>query len=103
MGDGAPSSNQNGLAARFRFGHGVKQTEYCDWKASLFANVGACRTTNAKNAVFCDVSPLPELAAVRDAVYVAGKKVFSHDYLKQLTPLSLAIWYMDDGSFAERA
>jgi recombination protein RecA len=36
-------------------------------------------------------------------VYVAGKKVFSEDYLKQLTPLSLAIWYMDDGCFTLRS
>jgi recombination protein RecA len=103
MGDGALSSNQNGHAARFRFGHGVKQAEYCDWKASLFSNVGVCRTTNAKSAVFSDVQPLPELADLREAVYIDGKKVFGHDYLKQLTPLSLAIWYMDDGNFTLRA
>ena len=36
------------------------------------------------------MQPLPELAELRDAVYVGGKKVFSDDYLKQLTPLSLA-------------
>jgi recombination protein RecA len=36
-------------------------------------------------------------------VYIDGKKVFSEDYLKQLTPLSLAIWYMDDASFSLRA
>jgi recombination protein RecA len=53
--------------------------------------------------VYCDVSPLPELAELRRAVYVDGKKVFGHDYLKQLTPLSLAIWYMDDGGFTLRA
>ena len=50
-----------------------------------------------------DLPPLVELAALRQAVYVKGKKVFSHDYLKRLTPLSLAIWYMDDGTFSLRA
>src|SRR5437660_689010 len=63
----------------------------------------AAPSTNAKGAVFYDLTPLPELAETRHAVYVAGKKVLSHDYLKQLTPLSLAIWYMDDGSFSLRA
>ncbi len=29
--------------------------------------------------------------------------MLSHDYLKRLTPLSLAIWYMDDGGFTLRA
>ncbi len=47
--------------------------------------------------------PLPELAELRDAVYVGGRKVLSEDYLKVLTPLSLAVWYMDDGSFTLRS
>jgi recombination protein RecA len=33
----------------------------------------------------------------------AGKKVLSWDYLKRLTPLSIAIWYQDDGSFQLRS
>jgi recombination protein RecA len=103
MGDGALSPTRSGHGARFRFGHGAKQAEYCDWKASLFANVGTSRSTNDEGVVHCDVSPLPELAELRRAVYVDGKKVFGHDYLKQLTPLSLAIWYMDDGTFSLRA
>ena len=53
--------------------------------------------------MFHDVQPLPELAELREAVYVGGKKVFSHDYLKRLTPLSLALWYQDDASFTVRA
>jgi recombination protein RecA len=103
MGDGALSPTHNGLAARFRWGHGAKQSEYGDWKASLFANVGVARSTNAKGAVFHDVQPLAELGELRDAVYFGGKKVLSDDYLKRLTPLSLAIWYMDDGGFTLRS
>ncbi len=103
MGDGALSPNRSGNAARFRFGHGARQAEYCEWKASLFENIGVSRSSNARGVTFADVSPLPELAELRDAVYLDGKKVFGYDYLKQLTPLSLAIWYMDDGSFTIRA
>jgi recombination protein RecA len=103
MGDGALSPTRSGLGARYRLGHGARQAGYGDWKASLFGNIGVSRSTNAKGAVFHDVQPLVELAELREAVYVGGRKVFSHDYLKRLTPLSLAIWYMDDGSFALRA
>jgi len=102
MGDGALSPSKNGLAARFRWGHGIKQAVYSDWKASLFANLTVSRTTNAKGAVFHDVQPLAELAELRRAVYVRGEKVLSEDYLKALTPLSLALWYMDDGGFTLR-
>jgi recombination protein RecA len=103
MGDGALSPTRSGHGARFRFGHGAKQADYCDWKASLFENVGTCRTTNAQGAVFHDLKPLPELAELRRSVYLGGKKVFGDDYLKALTPLALALWYMDDGTFSERA
>jgi recombination protein RecA len=103
MGDGALSSNQNGYAARFRWGHCAKQAPYGDWKASLFANLTVSRSVNSKGAVFHDVQPLVELAELRYAVYLGEAKVFNDDYLKQLTPLSLAIWYMDDGGFQLRA
>jgi recombination protein RecA len=103
MGDGALSPTRSGHGARFRWGHGTKQAGYGDWKASLFANVSVSRSTNVKGAVFHDMRPLPELAELRQAVYVGGKKVLSHDYLKRVTPLSLAIWYMDDGDFSLRA
>ncbi|MGH9024534.1 MAG: recombinase RecA [Acidimicrobiia bacterium] len=103
MGDSSLSPTRSGHGARYRFTHGAKQASYADWKASLFANIGTSRTVGADRAVRHDVTPLPELAELRRAVYVGGKKVFSDDYLKQLTPLSLAIWYMDDGSFSLRA
>ncbi len=103
MGDGALSSTGSGHGARYRFGHGHKQVDYADWKASLLANLASSRSTHADGAVFYDFHPLAELAELRRAVYVDGKKILSEDYLKWLTPLSLAIWYMDDGCYTERA
>ena len=103
LGDGALSPTKSGHGARFRFGHGIAQTEYADWKGSLFANVAGSRSVSPGRAVFHDLTPLPELGELRRAVYIDGKKVISHDYLKALTPLSLAIWYQDDASFALRS
>ena len=103
MGDGALSRTRSGHGARYRFGHGAKQMGYGDWKASLFANLNCGRWVRADGAVFYDVQPLPELAELRQAMYIGGKKVLSEDYLKRLTPLSLALWYMDDGNHSERA
>jgi len=103
MGDGALSSTRSGFGARYRFGHGHKQVDYADWKASLLANVASSRSTRGDGTVFYDFHPLAELAELRRATYIDGKKTLSEDYLKQLTPLSLAIWYMDDGCYTERA
>jgi recombination protein RecA len=105
MGDGNLSSNRRDRSGvRFRLGHGPKQVDYLDWKVSLFANIGCSRRTNATGAVFADFTPLPELDELRQAVYFGdGKKHLSDEYLKALTPLALAIWYMDDGCFTARS
>jgi recombination protein RecA len=105
MGDGCLSAAmRDSEAARFRMGHGTKQAGYLEWKTSLLANVPHSRTTNAKGAVFADLTPLAELDELRRAVYLGdGKKHLSDEYLKALTPLSLAVWYMDDGAFTLRS
>ena len=105
MGDGNLSrpTRREDHSARFRMGHGARQVAYMDWKLSQLANVPHTRTVNAKGAVFADFTPLAELGELREVVYQGdGKKHLSWDYLKKLTPLALAVWYMDDGHFAVR-
>ena len=105
MGDGNLSPTPRGRSGtRFRMGHGTEQAEYLDWKISLLGNIGCSRSSNAKGAVFADLTPLPELAELREAVYFGdGKKHLSWEYLKALTPFALAVWYMDDGCFTVRS
>ena len=101
MGDGALSKTRRSdfmdSGIRFRMGHGTAQADYLDWKASLFGNIPMSRTVNEKGACFADLTPLVELAELRREVYIGDKKELSWDYLKRLTPLSLAIWFQDDG------
>ena len=105
MGDGSLSPNRHDRSGvRFRLGHGAQQVEYLDWKVDLFSNIGCSRRVDARGAAFADFTPLPELDELRQAVYLGdGKKHLSWDYLKALTPLALAVWYMDDGSFTLRS
>jgi recombination protein RecA len=105
MGDGNLSPNRRGrTGVRFRMGHGAKQQAYLAWKASLLGNIEHTLTTNARGAVFADFTPLPELDEVRQVVYFGdGKKHLTWDYLKALTPLALAVWYMDDGCLTVRS
>jgi recombination protein RecA len=105
MGDGNLSPNPRGRSGtRFRMGHGAKQAAYLDWKVSLLGNIGCALSSNAKGAVFADLTPLPELAELREAVYFGdGQKHLSWEYLKALTPFALAVWYMDDGCFTVRS
>ena len=105
MGDGNLSPNRhdrNGV--RFRMGHGAKQIDYLQWKTDLLGNIQHSVRENAKGARFVDFTPLPELGELQRAVYLGdGKKFLSEEYLKALTPLALAIWYMDDGSVGVRS
>ncbi|MGN6605397.1 MAG: intein-containing recombinase RecA [Jatrophihabitans sp.] len=105
LGDGNLSPNRRGRnGVRFRLGHGAKQRDYLDWKVSLLGNIPCSRRENAKGAVFADFTPLPELGELQRAVYFGdGKKTIGWDYLKALTPLALAIWFMDDGSLSVRS
>ena len=106
MGEAALSASRipGSLGTRFRMGHGAAQLDYLDWKAAQLGNIEQCRSTNARGAGFVDLTPLPELAEIRQAVYLGdGHKHLSWDYLKALTPLALAVWYCDDGSFQVRA
>jgi len=107
MGDGSISPKRVGacgvtMKSRFRFGHGPKQDDYAIWKASLLEGVPTTISPHSKGGLMVETTPLVELDSLRQAVYVGAKKVLSWDYLKELTPFALAIWYLDDGTFAER-
>ena len=71
---------------------------------SLLGNIECSRRTEPTGAGFADFTPLPELGELQRAVYLGGgKKTISWEYLKALTPLALAIWFMDDGTFTVRS
>jgi len=70
----------------------------------MFENIGVSTTRNSRGGLSYDASPLPELAELRRVLYLGdGKKTITWDYLKAPTPLALAVWFMDDGSFTLRS
>jgi len=105
LGDGHLAPNPRGRhGVRYRMGHGPRQVAYLDWKASMFGDIGQSRSVRSNGSVHVDLTPLPELAELREVVYYGdGKKHITWDYLKALTPLALAVWYMDDASFQIRS
>ena len=83
--------------------HSIKQKEYLFWKVSLLNDFGIktgvpyyrkdkfeCRIRTERNPIF---------GILRKRCYDEnGKKYLSKRMLKDLTPLGLSIWFMDDGS-----
>lgn len=105
MGDGNLTPHRGDrTGVQFQLGHGAKQGEYLQWETALLGNIKHAVRKNAKGASVVDFAPLVELAELQRAVYLGGSQKFlSEEYLKVLTPLALAIWYMDNGSFTLRS
>lgn len=59
------------------------------------------KRTNRKNMICFWTISHPIFSRIYKKIYPNGVKTISNHWLKQLTPLSLAIWYMDDGSIVQ--
>lgn len=91
--------------------HGEKQLEYLRWKFHELENFVTAKTFqinrrsfrgNAPTYAFSTVSH-PFLNQAHDICYWKdGKKDICKAWLEQITPLALAVWYMDDGSLNKR-
>jgi hypothetical protein len=97
-----PSGNSYCLS----FTHGERQKAYLEWKLAEFDNFVVTKDFyrsvrefrgNAPTYTFSTITH-PYLRALRDLCYPEGKKRVTMPWLEQLTPLSLAVWFLDDGS-----
>lgn len=102
IGDGTISSNYV-----FKLSHSIEQREYLEWKVSLLNKLGiknngikeyisSCGYNTGKGVLYSQMSVIPTIKALRRTVYIP-KKTFTRRLLNWLTPLGIAIWYMDDG------
>lgn len=84
--------------AALRIGHGEKQNAYAEWKRDLFKGLVKYSGINSKRGINFDTIPMYELAEIREQNYLGGKKHPSSQLIQSLSPLAVAIWYMDDGT-----
>ena len=102
LGDGTISSNYV-----FKLSHSEAQREFLEWKIDLlnkfgFKNNGVkeyistCGYNKGSKVLYSQMSLNPTIKALRRTVYTP-KKHITRRLLNWLTPIGLAIWYMDDG------
>ena len=102
IGDGTISSN-----FVFKLSHSVEQREYLEWKVKLLDKfqiknngikeyMSTCGYNIGKGVLYSQMSVIPTIKALRRTVYIP-KKTITRKLLNWLTPLEIAIWYMDDG------
>jgi recombination protein RecA len=82
-----------------RIGHGAKQDAYCHWKQSLFEGLIGSQSTNSRGGHSFDTIPMYELTALAEENYDEKGKHPRQSLIDRLTPLAVAIWYMDSGTF----
>jgi recombination protein RecA len=98
LGDGSLKQDAK-MTAWYREEHAQPQKEYAKWKEKAFA--GYCRKSsdNEHGYGFSTVA-LYEFGQMRPKFYPLNKryKHITTELLEQLNPLSLAVWYQDDGT-----
>lgn len=85
--------------------HAVKALPYMQWLRQelpiLFVAKPRTFTTTAWGKTYTllamDSRVHPDLLPIYDMLYREGKKRVTAEFLSFLTPLSIAVWYMDDG------
>lgn len=104
LGDGC--LEQNGRFVRLRIDHGAIQEKYVLWLYEEFQSMAnkpyKISVVDKRNSHVYDhwrftTNSLPVLDKWRKLFYLGGKKIVPKNIHTLLTPLSLAIWYMDDG------
>lgn len=102
VGDGTISSNYV-----FKLSHSSEQREFLQWKINLLTDLGlktngiktytsSCGYNKGKEVIYTQMAINPTIKALRRTVYTPEKS-FTRKLLDWLTPLGIAIWYMDDG------
>jgi intein/homing endonuclease len=103
LGDGSMSHSNKTRSYIFKFSHSLKQKDYADFKGKILNSIiNIVKNTTSGFGSECiryDTKSLPDLRNIYSELYsIENKKSITTNYLNKLSPLSMAIWYMDDGS-----
>ena len=101
LGDGYIRKFPGRKDALLEINHSFKQKEYVDWKYKILENVSASQPKSRNGnkgriAYRFYTKQLPEISELMNMFYLNGKKIIPDKI--NLDPISLAVWYMDDGS-----
>ena len=102
LGDGYMRIVPGRRDALLEINHSIKAKEYVDWKYNILKNICASPPKervsgqDGRRAYRFTTRQHPQLTKIMQRFYENGRKTIPKDI--ELTPLSLAVWFMDDGS-----
>jgi len=102
LGDGNLFKPKHGKNAKLQLVHCARQLPYLRWKiGELREFFTRSEPYHYSYGSFLASRCHPDLTELYTQFYVNRKKTISRELLDQLTPLSLAVWFMDDGTRAD--
>jgi hypothetical protein len=106
LGDGTLRRQGNRLNALLEVNHTYKQQDYVDWKWQQFRDYILTPPKSRKGkgvriAYRFTTRSLPIFTDYYDSFYIQGRKCIPSNL--KLDPLSLAVWFMDDGNKSRSA
>ena len=114
LGDGCITNPKGRTNCILSIQHSVAQKEYALYKKDLLEYLTAVSIyeyyrpdtreefKGTKPSVTIHTRRHPFYSKLRDRMYVDGRKQITEHILKIISPLGIALWYMDDGTFIPR-
>lgn len=106
LGDGHLETQNQGRTFRLKVEHSISQKDYTEWLYAKLQNLVLAAPQSKEQKIketmyekywFSTVS-IGALRFYGQLFYVRNKKVVPKMISKLITPISLAVWFMDDGS-----
>lgn len=106
LGDGSLQLQKNYKNARFYIRHSIVQEEYFLWKVNALQEIASDRSIQMSErsgyglnkSLLFQSRALPQLTEIHDITHDKNRLLIQRRWLNHLTPLSLAVWWLDDGS-----
>ena len=105
LGDGSIKIHPKYRNARFSFRHSIKQKDYFFWKMDRLKEISGEKCWWEQKSGFSEgivlryqSHALPVLSELYRLTHPKGSLKITRKWLNQLTPLSLVLWWLDDGS-----
>lgn len=105
LGDGHLESRSKEYNPYLRIEHGSKQREYVHWKYSQLKRLTSgkgIKNSKAQNSWYFQTKCLLDFKRIDNLFYPDGEKVIPSNFESFINKMSLAVWYLDDGSKSKK-
>ena len=102
LGDGHLETWKNSKIARLKVEQSLKQNSFVNWLFEIFGSFVNTLPKAKVNKIYFNTLGSNQFYEFRTLFYLNGKKIVPENIEQLLTPISLAVWFMGDGSIKSK-